>query len=335
MAGNAAGTGAEKRGMVRPTLAALALVCLAAGAPAGDSAPAAVKVSLEKGIAAVRSGNVAEGIAHLERVVKEAPRVAHYRYLLAAAYSQARRTGDAWKQLRQAVRLDPTHQQAGQAFQRMWYIFGGTGAFNAGAPASKVLAEAGEPDEKTGRNGDERWAYGYMSVDLRKGRVYQVVDMRGLLRIPDAAASWRLPLDVRKWSIGQRIVNRNGSVAEWVRNGETPQDWERLFTVQRMFQRGGATAKARDIYERIEADLKRYCPKVEVQVIKDGERDLVYEWRIPEGAGPAPRHELVRIVIGKVDAHRLAYAGRGPQLPAEERAEWLKQLGEARLVARN
>lgn len=319
--------------MVRPTCALLiALFCLHTGASAEDP-PEAVKVGLKKGIDAVNSGHVAEGIAHLERVVKAAPRVGHYRYLLAAAYSQARRADDAWKQLRLAVRLDPTHRQAVQAFDGMWRRLDSKGAFNAGAGTAAVQDAVGRPDDKTGRGGDEKWAYGYMAVEFRRGRLYQVVDTRGLRRLPDAAASWHLPLDLRQWSVGHRMANQRGAVAEWVRNSESVQDWTRLFTVQRMFRRGGAT-RAHDLLKKIEADLKRVCPNAEVKIVRDGAKDLVYEWSIPEGERLAAQHELARIVIGKTDAHRIAYTGRGAQMPSDERARWLKELGEARLVPR-
>jgi hypothetical protein len=196
-----------------------------------------------------------------------------------------------------------------------------------------VKGAVGDPDDKTGRNGDEKWAYGFMALEFRRGRLYQAVDMRGLRRLPDAAAAWRLPLDVREWSVGHRIANQSGSVAEWVRNGETVQDWTRLFTVQRMFRRGGTTS-ARDLVKKIEADVKRVCPNAEVKVLRDGAKDLLYEWRIPEGSRLAAQHEIARIVIGKNDAHRIAYKGRGAQLPSEERARWLEHIREARLVPR-
>jgi len=311
------------------------LLCLLAPAvlaQGGDADARAVKVSLQKGIAAMRSGQTDKGIAYLEQVVEKKPRVARYRLLLGTAYMKAGRSADAWPHVRRAAAWAPRDRQAQQAFLKLWSHFDRAGLLDVGADVEELKRRAGFPD----RQNRERLRYGPMSVEFRDGAVTRVVDTRGLPggTVPAAKRLWRSALDVRTWRIAHRSANRTSAVVEWVRRTESMKRATAMFSTQRLLglARRGANAKA--MMERIHGGLKRMYPTLEFDILDDGEDDVLFEWRVPAAHGRPAQHEIARLATGEADIHRIAYVARKPRMGAEERERWRTILANARLVAK-
>ncbi len=307
----------------------IAVLLLATVVAAQDADVKAVKVSLDKGLAAMRAGETDKGIAYLEQVVKAKPRIARFRLLLGASYLQAKRNGEAWRQIRLAAKWAPQDRQAQQLFNRLWSVFDRAGLLNSGAPVAALKKTAGEPDKQS----RERLLYGPMSVEFRGSAVHRVVDTRGLRGpVPAAKRIWHTDVDVTTWRIGHRAANRSSDIVEWVQRGDIVQRAPAMFSTQRLLGAVARGGTAKSLMTRIHAGLKRMYPTLEWKTIKDGEDDVVFEWRVPAAHGRPPQHEIARLSTGKVDVHRIAYVARKKSMTKTERAQWLKSISNARLV---
>jgi hypothetical protein len=83
----------------------------------------------------VMNGELAEGIAELERARTLAPASARIRYVLSQAYHQAGRTGDGEREMAEFQRLKPAHDSFRQSGRLPAAVFLGEG--DASKPAGK------------------------------------------------------------------------------------------------------------------------------------------------------------------------------------------------------
>jgi hypothetical protein len=217
----------------------------------------------------------------------------------------------------------------------MWRAFDQKGLLNVGRTTSQVAAGLGKPD-RVGDGGDARhvrWTYGFMQVNFVDDQLHSVVDPRGL----DATQS--RPLDAMKlewdgppWSLAYRTLNRVQQVAEFVPPGQTAQDWQELFTVQRLLGLASKQVTPRQLLQDIHDSLRQQHPDLAWQVIQDDDQDLIYEWRTRGDKQRSAQHEIARLVAGREDLHRLAYSKKVAQLPSVERERWIELIRRATLA---
>ena len=69
-------------------------------------------------------------------------------------------------------------------------------------------------------------------------------------------------------------------------------------------------------------------------VILEKPDEVLYQWNTPGSKEQAPQHEIVRLVKGKRDIHRLAYTRRAKQIPQAEAQKWLELLRKAPLESK-
>ena len=68
------------------------------------------------------------------------------------------------------------------------------------------------------------------------------------------------------------------------------------------------------------------------QIQADDDNDVTYEWRDKGSKDRPAQHEIVRLLAGAKDIHRLAYTRRVAQLPIEDAEHWIGILRRAQLV---
>jgi len=85
-----------------------------------------------------------------------------------------------WVELRKAVLLDQTNKRAATDFMRIWSFFDGKGLLNVGTPEAEILKVLGKPDRQRDLNGESQLVYGFMWINFRDGRLFALVDTRGL-----------------------------------------------------------------------------------------------------------------------------------------------------------
>ena len=142
----------------------------------------------------------------------------------------------------------------------------------------------------------------------------------------------RLDLDEGdRWVVGhaQDFGSGRGTIVEWIRPGDSIDDWEELVTVQ--FLEGSPLSPERGV-AALEEDLRRRCPDVRWEILTEALFAVTYEWSISGCEGQDDQHELARLLQGNEGLHRVAYTRKGPRLDAETRERWLERLTAAFVV---
>src|SRR5262245_42266803 len=113
------------------------------------------------------------------------------------------------------------------------------------------------------------------------------------------------------WQPGStQAVQGMFAIDEFVRPGETLQNWTELLTIQRFHKRFVAQPPETLMYE-LKTRMEQRCPGVVWQVIRRQEKSILYEWQIATCPSHPAQHEIARLLDGEVTLWRLAYTVRG------------------------
>lgn len=138
-------------------------------------------------------------------------------------------------------------------------------------------------------------------------------------------------LDDREWEIGYKAKDDTQGIAEFVLKGETIQNWTELVTAQTFFGLQKKAA-AKDLAQAVIKDIKSICPDAICNIIKNGSKDLLFEWEIKNCPGQEDQHEISRVISGKEGIHLVHYVTKKLPLSPEKRNEWIKLLSLAALT---
>ena len=141
-----------------------------------------------------------------------------------------------------------------------------------------------------------------------------------------------LPLDPAEWTLARRSSDAGIEVAEYVAPGESIERWTRFVSVQTFADARAPFPGARWAMSECRAVLVARCPGAAWTVLRDGDRDAVYEWRIAGCAAEPDQHEVGRVMRGRGGWARVTFSVKG-EMDAATREAWLQRLDEARLVA--
>ncbi len=128
-----------------------------------------------KGVSLNNSGNFQEAVVHLERARDADPDYSKIRTALGQAYAGAGKHSSAWREFREAVRLDPRSEEARVYLQRYWELYRKRGVLKKGVKMAKVRSSLGEPDSILDHYGGNRrslWAYGFYNIEFRREKIY-------------------------------------------------------------------------------------------------------------------------------------------------------------------
>lgn len=295
---------------------------------------AAVRQQVEKGISLVNAKQFKEAVDELTAAARKYPQDGMLRHLLGFAMFQNKQAGPAWLQFRAAVRLALSHEPAVRDFLSMWSVFDQQGILNSGRSMEYITKALGNPDRKIGADSKQVWEYGFMRLQFNNGQLFAVVDPRGLdpsdARPIDAL---RVEFDEKdRWRLGYRIINRLQSLAEYVPRDESVQKWNELLSVQRLYPKQQATPE--QMMKEIKQNLQKANPNVDFKALLVEEGDVLFHWRDKgdKSQNRPPQHEIVRLVAGEKDVHRLAYARRVAQIPTNDARAWIEHLRGAQLI---
>jgi len=77
---------------------------------------------------------------------------------------------------------------------------------------------------------------------------------------------------------------------------------------------------------------ERRCVKVVWNVIRDDDRDILYEWSRALGChGRGPQHQIGRYVAGNEGMHHITYTAETPALSRQRRDAWIRRIEDATL----
>lgn len=293
-----------------------------------------VRAAVESGISDLKAKKYKDAVLALTAASRQYPTSGQLRHLLGFALAQDKQLGPAWLQLRQAVKYAPTYEPAVRDFLSMWGVFDRQGVFNAGRPSDQIAKLLGEPDGKVGESQDrEVWQYGFMRVHFLKGHIFAIIDPRGLNpQTAKAKDVMKIEFDDKtRWRLGYRSINHLQSVTEYVPKSETVQAWSEMYTVQRLYDLKKKSTPSQ-MMSSIEETLKKTDPEIEFAALLESKSDVLFHWHNKGSKEHPAQHEIVRLVAGEQDIHRIAYARKGSQIPNDEAQVWIDVLRKAQLT---
>ena len=294
------------------------------------------QIAAKRGIEMLQAKEYKKAVELLLVAAKLHPREGEIRHLLGYAYAQNKQLGPAWLQFRQAVRLKPKYVAGIRDFMKLWKAFETQGVFNAGRSSDEIAKLLGKPDSKQSKNGGEVWEYGFKQLHFLQGKLAALIDPRGLdASITQTVDKIEIEFDDQsRWRLGYRSLDLVQSLTEYIPQGQGMQKWNELYTIQRIHKLREKKSPS-DLMKDIETNLKKANPAVEFRVLEERDGDVLFHWRDvgDEKQNRLPQHEIVRLIAGQRDIHRLAYTRRVGQIPAEDAKNWVSILGQAQLVS--
>lgn len=285
----------------------------------------------QQGQAFLKQKNWKDAITEFEKAAELQPQNSMLHYLLGVSYLEDSQATKSWVEMRKAVLLDSKNKNALRDFLKFWSYFDRKGILNVGTPEVETLKLLGKPDQQRDQAGKTHLIYGFMWLKFRGGRLYAVIDTRGLSsEYAKALSSMEFQLGP-PWKEGYRLMNATSALTEYVTAEETVQNYQQLFSTQRLFKLGEQVS-AKEMMNRMKVLVEQSYEVEEWNVIQDGEDDILYEWRVAKSDKTPAQHEINRLVRGKRDMHRLAYVTRKLPLSEEDRSQWIARLKSAKLV---
>ncbi|WP_144982941.1 tetratricopeptide repeat protein [Gimesia aquarii] len=272
-----------------------------------------------------------DAISEFEKAIELQPKNSVLHYLLGVSYMENSEASKGWVELRKAVLLDQNNKRAANDFMKIWNFFDSRGLLNVGTPEVEVLKVLGKPDRQRNQNGESLLIYGFMWIKFRNARLFALVDVRGLVKdLTRAISTMEFKLGP-SWKEGYRMMNATNALTEFVTAEETVQNYRQLFSTQRLFKLGEQIS-AKEMMNRMKSNLEKTHQIEEWNVIREGDSDILFEWRVAKNERAPAQYEITRLIRGKRDMHRLAYVTRKLPLDETTRKTWIQQLEAAKLV---
>ncbi|WP_296453835.1 hypothetical protein [Rubinisphaera sp.] len=289
------------------------------------------KKEFELGNSAMDREEFEAAIEHFEAAVKAEPENGVLHHALGVAYMANRNANAGWYHFRMAVRYAPDNEAAVMDFLRTWKFLDNSGLFSVGTSAETIMNTLGKPDQYEQNGIQSRAIYGFMSINMINQQLFSILDLRNLpqegLRSEDGLA-FSLP---EGWRVAYRILTFEQGNTEFTQGEETIQNWTELFSSQRFI---GIEEKqaAKKMLGNIRDSLTSSFNDVEFKVIEESPDDVLFFWKIAETNEHPAQYEIVRIVKGKSDLHRIAYTRKSDQKDDENIKLWTETLRSAKLM---
>ena len=95
---------------------------------------------------------------------------------------------------------------------------------------------------------------------------------------------------------------------------------------------GQESLPVRQAMEMSKRRQERRCVEVVWNVIRDDDRDILYEWSRALGChGRGPQHQIGRYVAGNEGMHHITYTAETRALSRERRDAWIRRIEDATL----
>ena len=281
------------------------------------------------GLAALDRNDYNNAIEAFNYAIKLKPDDPQFHFMAAKAYEGAGKFRGEWFHLRKAVRLQVNHQEAAPLFLRMWQTALDKNILNVGSPLATVKAALGEPDAQQTQN-TTIWQYGFMGVEFVDDKVVGVMDLRGTGTPPAPQETVAFKLnDDREWVLKLRSAARTEFKLIYAPAKAT--DMAEIVTNQRLIGLGTQMTVS-ELVDKMHTSLQYEFPEVHWQVLDSSDKDALLAWWLDDDE-LLHQYEVVRLMAGENDIHRLAYTSRGDATRDNAlREQWINQLRNAKLV---
>lgn len=143
------------------------------------------------------------------------------------------------------------------------------------------------------------------------------------------SARFQLPDGAGKWKAAGGSDRQGRTLAEFVPQDESIENWSRLLTIQFIEQQGLSPV---DSMTQLRAAMQSRCPGSSWKIIQQDSTSVLYEWSIA-GCGSNPdQHEIARMLKGNDGIQRIAFTRKGAELEPSERDLWIKTFSEAYVI---
>ncbi len=238
---------------------------------------------------------------------------------------------EAWTQLRAAYQVEPAHSGIQRGIETVFKNLEKRGVFGVGVPSETISGILGEPDRQIELTGRTRYAYAFYGIDFQNDRIHEVVDLRGAtnaLFLPTETIT--VNLDGRGWRCGMRKKAQKNSSASFFLPGESASEWTEQVEIERILG-AAAIGTCEKIAELLIGQIKQVQPKAQAKILESTEDSIILTTMIP-GIGPEPtRYQLIRLMKGPQDLHRLAITIKTGEPTQAFQQRWLEIFKAAKL----
>ncbi len=128
------------------------------------------------------------------------------------------------------------------------------------------------------------------------------------------------------WEIGHAAGDQVQRITEWIRPGQTVENWTELVTCQ-TFNKANDLGSVEGQFAANQEDLVARCPGSTAEVIRELPDGILYESRVVNCEQGSDEHILARILDGTSNRFVILYAVRGAvAMTPERRTEWIGEL---------
>jgi hypothetical protein len=136
----------------------------------------------------------------------------------------------------------------------------------------------------------------------------------------------------KAWDVGYTSGNEVQRINEFVRPGQTVENWTDLVTVQTL-NRAAHLVSVDDQIAAYRKDLAARCPGSTVVVIRQTPDSVLYEAQVVNCAQGADEHLLARVLEGSSNRFVVQYSVRGAvTMTPERRTEWMEKLMAIQMI---
>lgn len=135
------------------------------------------------------------------------------------------------------------------------------------------------------------------------------------------------------WEMGHSSGDQVQRIAEFVRPGQTVENWTELVTVQTL-NKAVDLGSVEGQFAAYQGDIAMRCPGSTAEVLRELSDGILYEAHIVNCEQGSDEHTLARVLDGTSNRFILQYAIReAAAMTPERRAEWIEKLISVQIMS--
>ncbi|QDV23829.1 hypothetical protein [Aureliella helgolandensis] len=244
-------------------------------------------------------------------------------------------TPAAWTELMTAYQQQPDHPGIRRGLEHVWNDFRRKAVFTVGMPPEGIEGLLGAPTQTREFDWGVRWVYGFLCIDFHDNKLHETIDLRGATEAlfrPTETVS--VTLDGRTWLCMDRSKDAHHTTALLFNPGENMANWREQFEVQRILD-GTQLGSPPEVAERMIQQVKQAVSTAECKILTTEAESVMIAVKLPDGSPDNTQHQLIRLMWGPNDVHRIAYSIKTKELSEAMQKQWFGILSAAKLTPVN
>jgi hypothetical protein len=141
----------------------------------------------------------------------------------------------------------------------------------------------------------------------------------------------RFSLDTTDWVLDYEYEVPGLYLAEFVRTGQTVENWQELITIQNFIWHAQSNSVG-TVFDELKQAREEECPgQTTWTIIQQDETSLLYENRSMPCLGWPEQHEIGRFLTGENNLFRISYTAKVETLLPEVRSFWIESFSAAEI----